>query len=432
MSDSAGTADNGFRQSDPEALLRTRGQMKILGRYVFREILAGSFSRSSSRLSLFSCNELDRFLNYWCVPNAPGWQLELIGLRLLPVLLLSIPFGVLVGILIGLGRMSGDNEMVAMRSTGISTRLVVTPVLFFAFLATLVSGACAIWLNPIAIHHEYYLLNKVAGEQLTANVEPRIFQEQFSNDNTVLYVEDVVSGLGPALWRGIFIADTTPPSQRKSVHGGMPTGPIITLAREAIAIPDQAHNRIQLSMREETRHESSIDAQKGETGYHSFGSSGDTALNQTPPAEQKAKPTSEMTTRELLRNLGIFRKGSQDWIDNDLELHRRLALPVACMMLAMVGIPLGTSSRLADVLRIRLGDLPLLLLLLHGLHLADECGAARAFAESGTRIVASECGVRHCGSHSDRAHGIAGRSRPARPRAHGRIGVDGFDFRQAA
>ena len=33
-----------------------------------------------------------------------------------PVLLLSIPFGVLVGILVGLGRMSSDNEMVAMRS----------------------------------------------------------------------------------------------------------------------------------------------------------------------------------------------------------------------------------------------------------------------------------------------------------------------------
>ena len=116
----------------------------------------------------------------------------------MPILLLSIPFGVLVGILIGLGRMSGDNEMVAMRSTGISTRVVATPVLVFAFLATVVSAASAIWLNPLAIRQEYKLRNKVAGEEITANVVPHIFQEQFTNDNTVLYVDDVRSGVGPA------------------------------------------------------------------------------------------------------------------------------------------------------------------------------------------------------------------------------------------
>ncbi len=59
--------------------------------------------------------------------------LELFGLSMPPILLLSIPFGVLVGILVGLGRLSSDNEITAMRSAGISTRIVVAPVLTFAF-----------------------------------------------------------------------------------------------------------------------------------------------------------------------------------------------------------------------------------------------------------------------------------------------------------
>ena len=152
--------------------------MKILGRYVFREILAGSFlaiviATFVIFLRLESTPELFELLVRSKRAAVAG---ELIGLSLLPELILSIPFGVLVGILIGLGRMSGDNEMVAMRSTGISTRLVVAPVLFFGFLATLVSGVCALWLNPLAIHHEYELMNKIAAEQLTANVVPRIFQ----------------------------------------------------------------------------------------------------------------------------------------------------------------------------------------------------------------------------------------------------------------
>ena len=48
---------------------------------------------------------------------------------------------------------------------------------------------------------------------------------------------------------------------------------------------------------------------------------------------------------ELIQSIHANKKGSPDWIDAALELHSRLALPVACIMLAMVGIPLGTSSR---------------------------------------------------------------------------------------
>src|SRR5580658_6380753 len=152
--------------------------MRILGRYVFREILAGSFlAIIIATFVIFLQRESTRQLFELLVRSERvAVALELIGLSLLPELIMSIPFGVLVGILIGLGRMSGDNEMVAMRSTGISTRLVVTPVLVFAFLSSLVSGACAIWLNPLAIRAEYRLLNKVAAEQLTGNVVPRIFQ----------------------------------------------------------------------------------------------------------------------------------------------------------------------------------------------------------------------------------------------------------------
>ena len=123
----------------------------------------------------------------------------------------------LVGILVGLGRLSSDNEIIAMRSGGVSSRIVVAPVLTFAFVAMLVSGACAVWLNPLAIRAEYKILNAVAAAQLTANVEPRVFEEQFTNDNTVLYVDDVKSETGSvADWIGVFIADLTPPAERKT------------------------------------------------------------------------------------------------------------------------------------------------------------------------------------------------------------------------
>ena len=62
------------------------------------------------------------------------------------------------------------------------------------------------------------------------------------------------------------------------------------------------------------------------------------ALDAKPP-EQKTLISREMNTRALMRYRG------PDWIDVQVELHSRFALPLACIMLAMVGIPLGIATR---------------------------------------------------------------------------------------
>lgn len=308
--------------------------MKILSRYVFREILASSFLATALATFIIFLPHLGSLIEI-LVRTGDGLSfLKLCIYSLPPVLLLSIPFGVLVGILIGLGRLSADNEMIAMRSGGISSRIVVSPVLFFATLALGVSAACALWLNPLAIRAEYKLRNKAGASQITADVVPRVFQEQFTNDTTVLYVDDV----DPVaeLWKRVFIADLTPPSSRKTGLKEETVGPKITLAQEAIAVPDQAHNRIQLDMNNESVHEAP---------NHSRAPQGRAVLQQNPQEEQKANAYHEMLTRVLLAFIKAHPKRSQENTDSRVELHRRFALPVGCLMLALVGIPLGSSSR---------------------------------------------------------------------------------------
>jgi LPS export ABC transporter permease LptG/LPS export ABC transporter permease LptF len=310
--------------------------MKILSRYVFREILVSSFLATALATFVIFLQGISPLVEL-LVRSGNGFIfLELCLLALPPVLLLSIPFGVLVGILVGLGRMSSDNELVAMRSSGISSRVVAPPVLFFATLAMLVSGACAVWLNPLAIRSQFNLRNKIAATQVSADVQPQVFQEQFTNDNTVLYVDDVKSGVGNPLWRGVFIADLTPPAERKTGLKNQPVGPKITLAREAIAVADPAHNRVQLTMLDQSVHEAP---------YHTRAPHATTALQQNPQQRLRAKPYPEMLTKELISFTKAHPRGSQENIDARVEFHRRFALPFACIMLALVGIPLGASSR---------------------------------------------------------------------------------------
>jgi len=311
--------------------------MKILSRYVFREILTSSFLATALATFVIFLKGIGKLFEL-LVRSARGPAvIELFALSLPPILLLSIPFGVLVGILVGLGRLSSDNEMIAMRSGGVSTRIVVAPVVTFAIAATLVSGACAVWLNPLAIRAEYKILNAVAAAQLTANVEPRVFVEQFTNDNTVLYVDDVKSETGSvAVWDRVFIADLTPPADRKTGLKDSQPGPRVTVAREALAVPDVKNNRIQLTLRDYEFHE---------PPYHSIAPTSSTALHPEPQQQQRAKEVSQMLTRELRAYIRVTPLATQEGTDARIELNRRFALPVACLMLALVGIPLGTSSR---------------------------------------------------------------------------------------
>lgn len=310
--------------------------MKILSRYVFREILTSSALATALATFVIFLQRSSRLFEI-LVRSAKGVAfLELCVLVLPPVLLLSIPFGVLVGILVGLGRMSADNEMIAMRSGGVSSRIVVAPVVTFALLATGISAACALWLNPLAIRAFYKIVNREGSSQITADVEPRVFEEQFTNDNTVLYVDDVKSEAGPVMWRGVFIADLTPPSERKTGLKDQPVGPKVTVAREALAQADPTHNRVQLTLRDQSVHDAP---------YHSKSPTGVMVLTENEQQEQKAKPYEEMFTRELLQFIHSHARKTQEGTDSLIELHRRLALPVGCLMLALVGIPLGASSR---------------------------------------------------------------------------------------
>ena len=151
--------------------------MKILGRYVFREILVSSFLATALSTFIIFLQFIAPLLELLVRSGDGVVFLKLCVYSLPTVMPLSIPFGVLVGILIGLGRMSSDNELIAMRSGGVSSRVVAPPVIVFASLATLVAGACAVWLNPIAISAEVKLENKVGASQLTADVVPQVFQE---------------------------------------------------------------------------------------------------------------------------------------------------------------------------------------------------------------------------------------------------------------
>src|SRR5690349_21151210 len=311
--------------------------MRILSRYVFREIFSSALLGTFLATAIIFLQKAGTLFEV-VVRSSSNWEsvLYLFLLALPQVLPLTIPFGVLIGILIGLGRLSSDGEITAMRAAGVPSRTVMYPVMVFAILATCVAGLASVRLTPWALRETFQLLNKLLASRVTVDIQPRIFDEEFANTNTILYVGDVNT---EGRWRNIFMADVTPPEQRAAGLRDKAQGPRVTVAREAIAVPRPERNQIQLSMSDAWTHEMGKDFVANDTAaVHS-----DEALDVAPPSEQHGKPVKEMSTTELRRRAAD--RKLPDWLEAKIELNTRLALPPACLMLALVGVPLGVASR---------------------------------------------------------------------------------------
>ena len=313
--------------------------MSIISRAVFREVATSALLGTVLFTFILFLRSLGKLAEQLVRGSAtPDTVAYLSGLVFIPTLTFAVPVGVLVGILIGLSRQASDNEITALRASGVPARRLLWPVMTFAFAGFLVAGAASLWLTPWSIRETGRILNELAAVQLTAEIQERVFDEQFPN--LILYVGGVDPG--PVVrWRNVFMADTTPPEQRSGNIREHTLGPRVTFAEQAIAVADPKSNRIQLSLRNARSHELGKDPTDD---MNSAFPSGDQSLEAKKPPERVIRPYPEMDSLPLARL--AYQKGPLN-TDARIELHQRLALPLACFLLAMVGLPLGISQRKA-------------------------------------------------------------------------------------
>ena len=315
--------------------------MRILSKAIFKEVFTSALIGTLLFIFVLFLRTIERLSSLLVKTSAPAPVVAKLLLYALPSTLpFALPLGVLVGVLIGLSRMSADSEITAMRAGGVSSASVLRPVLLFSTLALIVTATASLWLTPFSLHLETKVARNFAAAQLTGNIESRIFDEDFPN--LVLYVGNVSTVGKQIVWRQVLMADTTPAGQLQQEGKNRGAGPRIMVAEEAIPHPDSGNNRIVLEMRNFRSTErdkdgnivntaapvqvESIEAQKQE----------DLQLNKT---------VQELDTVPLYKR--VYRRhdlSREDYTDAAIELHQRFALPLACILLSLVGIPLGISS----------------------------------------------------------------------------------------
>ena len=316
--------------------------MRILSRVVFREILSSAALGTVLFTFVLFLHNLDRLFALLVRSSATPLVVAKLFIFAIPATIpFSLPLGVLVGVLLALSRMSADGEIIAMRAAGVPSVTVSRPVLLFSFLGMIATALATLWITPLTLKLTSDMAKDLAAAQLTTEIQPRIFEEQFPN--TVLYVDEVVTGI-QVVWRRVLIADVTSPEDLEAQHKDRGEGPKITVASEAIATADPEHNRIQLNMKDVR----TIYRDKDGKVISESTPVGVVALQAQKPSELHLNhEVTEIDTGPLYKR--VYRDQSKlthdEWVEAAIELHKRFAIPFACVLLAVVGIPLGVSSR---------------------------------------------------------------------------------------
>jgi LPS export ABC transporter permease LptG/LPS export ABC transporter permease LptF len=304
--------------------------VRLFTRYIWQEVLSHALLGGALFTFILIMKYLGQLLEMAARNSASLGSVAKIFLLLLPnTLSLTIPMAVLVGVLLGLSRLAADSEITAMRAVGIGVWFFVRVVSVIAIVGWGVSLADSLYVAPKATAALLNLESTLKNQQASFQVEPRVFYEDFKN--YVLYVQDIRPGTGAARWQRIFLADLSDP-----------TSPKVTTAEDAVVVDSGAHT-ILMRLRNGTEHEQVSD---NGTPQYQVSTFQESTIPLTVSTQEDTHIGHNDTPILAMSNRVLYEHtkgpGGRPY---QIELHKRFAYPAACLVLMLIGIPLGISSR---------------------------------------------------------------------------------------
>lgn len=106
-----------------------------------------------------------------------GMMLSQLGLQVLNYLPLILPLGLMIGLLLSVGRLYRDSEMPVLTATGVGPKRLLRPVLMLVVPMVTVIGLCSLWLGPWARDYSQRMIAEGNRSLLLAGLEAGRFVE---------------------------------------------------------------------------------------------------------------------------------------------------------------------------------------------------------------------------------------------------------------
>ena len=312
--------------------------MRKVDKLLFRAIAPPFLITLAVLTFVVSAHEFGTLSELLITKNAsPGVMFALAGAILPNILIYSLPLSFLTGILIGLGGLSGESQILALRACGMPLRSFLRFILIFGAAIGTVTAILSLATAPRANDFSRQLVDRVSVSVATTRIQARVFNDDFPG--IIFYISNLSDD--KQRLSGIFLADASDAEMPKIVTAG-----------EALWVRDPDNRRIQLHLEQGASYSASVDEPEKDT--QSFflstdipieikrNASSDQTLNPESLAPAQPVKVRELKTSDLWREHA--RLTQEENVKRIIELNRRIALPFSIIPFSLLGLALSVST----------------------------------------------------------------------------------------
>jgi len=306
----------------------------ITNRYIFKEMFVPFSINIFVFAFLFLMTEMLKIANWIVNYNLSIWAVFTLIFYTMPMFLtFIIPMSVMLAILLTFLRLSSDNEIVAIKSCGMSIYGLLPPVLLFALLGFLLTMLLTLYAGPRSKASLEEMSLKVATTNLDIGLKERTFNDTFKG--VMLYVNKI--DIKKRKLIDVFIEDKR---QQDIV--------ITVVAPEGRLISEPEKYIYHLILSNGTIHQTNPKERSANSIQFDTYTLSLNFKEQVANAAKQKKGREEMSVVELRQYIDkLAGKDEEAFQKAKMELHRRYSIPAACLALGLLAFPLGIQSKTA-------------------------------------------------------------------------------------
>ncbi|MBW2467094.1 MAG: LPS export ABC transporter permease LptF [Deltaproteobacteria bacterium] len=241
------------------------------------------------------------------------------------LLLFALPMASMMGVILGTTHINNENELMVLRASGISLYKMLPPVIIVALSTAVLTGFFSIHLIPAGNRAKAELAFQLASERIERAVHEKRFSESLGD--VVLYADNIDPQ--NQTWEGVYISDMRDPKH-----------PVTIISESGTVSSNMETGILAVSLINGTLHRGNGDTVQTIT-FNNYDMNLPLETPRTNPLAKVGRST--MLQAELLAEAARLGKNSIGATFLN-EYHKRLALPVGCFILTILGFPLGFLS----------------------------------------------------------------------------------------
>jgi lipopolysaccharide export system permease protein len=304
---------------------------KTLFRYLIAEILPPFFFGLLAFTFILLVFRILRLIELVITRGVPLFQIGKLFALILPTFLeMTVPMAFLLAILLGLGRMSNDQELLAMKASGVSTPQIFWPIALVGLVMALMTLALTMFARPAANFALKKELYNIARNRVGTALREKVFNDDFPK--ILIYVEELVPPGNTA--QGVLIVD-----KRDRLRED------IILGKVARITTDEETNSLGLRLFDGSIYE----RERNRPGFsqtrfniYDFKLDLDELVG---PVRQKEAGPKEMPLTELINTIEAKRSKGGKAVFERMELHQRVAFAFVPLVFCLLGVSLALTPR---------------------------------------------------------------------------------------